>query len=91
MRLLTVDWNAVPFDTLAANCLIIQKVWLHQQPVEISREQVFPVLQDGKLRLYPVSVFLVGGTWDRFMISLANSLWSFLTEVPAWWDLLLWY
>jgi len=74
VRLLTVDWNAIPLDTLAGNCLIIQKVWLHEQPVEISREQVFPVLYDGKLRVYPVSVFLVVRNWDRFMKSSANSL-----------------
>jgi hypothetical protein len=74
VRLLTAGWNAVSFDILAGKCLIIQKVRLHEQPVEISREQVFPVLYDGKLWVYPVSVFLVVGYWDRFMRSLANSL-----------------
>jgi hypothetical protein len=45
--------------------------------VEISREQVFPVLYDGKLRVYPVSVFLVVGNWDRFMRSFGKFFMKF--------------
>jgi hypothetical protein len=74
VRLLTAEWNVIHFDILPGKYLIIQKVRLHEQPVEISRKQVFPVLYDGKLWVYPVSMFLVVGNWDRIMRSLANPL-----------------
>jgi hypothetical protein len=69
VRLLTADWKAFPLDTSAGKCLIIQKV-CQEEPVEITREQVFAVSRDGKLRIRPVSVFLVVGNWNRFTETL---------------------
>jgi hypothetical protein len=69
VRLLTADWEGFALDTPAGKCLIIQKV-CHEEPVEVTREQVFAVSHDGELRVRPVSVFLVVGNWNRFMETL---------------------